>query len=113
MMSKKRSPWSLTGGVRVDQEYLEAAADRDRSRVLPDQNLDRSRVLPDQTPDRSRVHPDRIQDRNPELRADVARLIRMAAELRIPAYVLVNNRAEGSAPHTIAAIARLLTSGTE
>ena len=56
---------------------------------------------------------DRIHDRNPELRADVARLIRMAAELRIPAYVLVNNRAEGSAPHTIAAIARLLTSGTE
>ena len=56
---------------------------------------------------------DRIHDQNPELRADVARLIRMAAELRIPAYVLVNNRAEGSAPHTIAAIARLLTSGTE
>lgn len=56
---------------------------------------------------------DRIHDRNPELRADVARLIRMAAELRIPAYVLVNNRAEGSAPHTIAAIARLLTSGGE
>ncbi len=56
---------------------------------------------------------DRIHDRNPELRADVARLIRMAAELRIPAYVLVNNRAEGSAPHTIAAIARLLAAGTE
>ncbi|MDX2119635.1 MAG: DUF72 domain-containing protein [Gemmatimonadota bacterium] len=54
---------------------------------------------------------DRIHDQNPELRADVARLIRLAAELRIPAYVLVNNRAEGSAPHTIAAIARLLTSG--
>lgn len=54
---------------------------------------------------------DRIHDPNPELRGDVARLIRMAAELRIPAYVLVNNRAEGSAPHTIAAIARLLTGG--
>lgn len=54
---------------------------------------------------------DRIHDRNPELRADVGRLIRLAAELRIPAYVLVNNRAEGSAPHTIAAIARLLTGG--
>lgn len=51
---------------------------------------------------------DRIQDPNPELRRDVARLIRQAAELRIPAYVLVNNRAEGSAPLTIAAIARLL-----
>lgn len=53
---------------------------------------------------------DRIQDQNPELRSDVARLIRMAAQLRVPAYVLVNNRAEGSAPHTIAAIAALLSS---
>ena len=51
---------------------------------------------------------DEIRDKNPELRADVARLIRMATELRIPAYVLVNNRAEGSAPKTIAAIAALL-----
>lgn len=49
-----------------------------------------------------------IRDQNPELRADVARLIRMATELRIPAYVLVNNRAEGSAPKTIAGIAALL-----
>jgi len=51
---------------------------------------------------------DRIQDRNPALRRDVARLIQQAATLRIPAYVLVNNRAEGSAPLTIAAIAELL-----
>jgi len=51
---------------------------------------------------------DRIQDPNPELRRDVARLIEQALRLRIPAYILVNNRAEGSAPHTIAAIARLL-----
>jgi uncharacterized protein YecE (DUF72 family) len=52
---------------------------------------------------------DRIREPNPELRWDVARLIRQAAELRIPAYVLVNNRAEGSAPLTIAAIAELVT----
>lgn len=52
---------------------------------------------------------DRIHDRNPELRHDVAALIRQAAALRIPAYILVNNRAEGSAPLTIAAIAALLT----
>jgi hypothetical protein len=38
----------------------------------------------------------------------VVRLIEQAVRLRIPAYVLVNNRAEGSAPLTIAAIARLL-----
>lgn len=52
---------------------------------------------------------DRIQDRNPELRADLARLIETAVKARIPAYVLVNNRAEGSAPLTIAAVARMLT----
>ncbi len=52
---------------------------------------------------------DRIQDRNPELRQDVVELIRQAAALRIPAYILVNNRAEGSAPLTIAAIAALLS----
>jgi uncharacterized protein YecE (DUF72 family) len=51
---------------------------------------------------------DRVQDPNLELRRDVARLIEQAIRLRIPAYVLVNNRAEGSAPHTIAAIARLV-----
>ena len=55
---------------------------------------------------------DRIQDPNPELRADVVKLIHQALSLRIPAYVIVNNRAEGSAPRTIAAIARLLVSGS-
>ncbi len=51
---------------------------------------------------------DRIQDKNPELRADLVRLIETAVKARIPAYVLVNNRAEGSAPLTIAAVARIL-----
>ena len=55
---------------------------------------------------------DRIHDQNPDLRQDVAQLIRQAAALRIPAYILVNNRAEGSAPLTIAAIAALLTDRT-
>ena len=41
---------------------------------------------------------DRVQDENPELRADVVRLIRQAMALRIPAYILVNNRAEGARP---------------
>lgn len=51
---------------------------------------------------------DRIRDQNPELRADLVRLARTAGQLRIPAFLLVNNRAEGSAPHTIAAVARAL-----
>jgi len=56
---------------------------------------------------------DRIQDRNPELRADLVRLIETAVKARIPAYVLVNNRAEGSAPLTITALARMLTERRE
>jgi len=51
---------------------------------------------------------DRIQDPNPELRRDLARLVETAVRTRIPAYLLVNNRAEGSAPLTIAEVARLL-----
>ncbi|MEO6066480.1 MAG: DUF72 domain-containing protein [Gemmatimonadales bacterium] len=51
---------------------------------------------------------DRIQDENPELRSDLCRLAERAIKLRIPAYLLINNRAEGSAPHTIVAVARML-----
>ena len=51
---------------------------------------------------------DRIQDPNPDLRRDLARLVETAVRTRIPAYLLVNNRAEGSAPLTIAEVARLL-----
>ena len=51
---------------------------------------------------------DRIRDPNPELRNDLVRLVETAARLRIPAYLLVNNRAEGSAPLTIAAVTRIL-----
>ena len=49
-----------------------------------------------------------IKDPNPELRNDIVRLVRTAENLRIPAYILVNNRAEGSAPKTIAAVAAML-----
>ena len=51
---------------------------------------------------------DRIRDENPELRADLVRLIETAVAARIPAYLIVNNRAEGSAPLTITALARML-----
>ena len=51
---------------------------------------------------------DRIRDPNPELRGDLVRLARTATRLGIPAYMVVNNRAEGSAPHTIAAVAEAL-----
>jgi uncharacterized protein YecE (DUF72 family) len=51
---------------------------------------------------------DRIQEPNPELRRDLLRLIDTAVKTRIPAYLLVNNRAEGSSPLTVAEVARLL-----
>jgi uncharacterized protein YecE (DUF72 family) len=51
---------------------------------------------------------DRIREPNPELRRDLIRLIETAVNARIPAYLLVNNRAEGSSPLTVAEVARLL-----
>ncbi len=51
---------------------------------------------------------DRIREPNPELRHDLVRLVETAVRTRIPAYLLVNNRAEGSAPLTIAEVAKLL-----
>jgi uncharacterized protein YecE (DUF72 family) len=51
---------------------------------------------------------DRIREPNPKLRRDLVRLVQAAVNLRIPAYLLVNNRTEGSAPLTIAAIAEML-----
>lgn len=51
---------------------------------------------------------DRIRDPSPALRADLVRLIETAVRTRIPAYLLVNNRAEGSSPLTIAEVLRML-----
>lgn len=51
---------------------------------------------------------DRIREPNPDLRRDLVRLIETAVHTRIPAYLLVNNRAEGSAPLTVANVARVL-----
>jgi hypothetical protein len=51
---------------------------------------------------------DRIREPNPKLRRDLVRLVHTALETRVPAYLLVNNRTEGSAPLTIAAVAEML-----
>jgi hypothetical protein len=56
---------------------------------------------------------DRVKEPRPELRLDLTRLAERAIRLRIPAYIVVNNRAEGSAPHTITAVARLLVERME
>ncbi len=51
---------------------------------------------------------DRIREPNSKLRRDLVRLVEMARQTQLPAYLLVNNRAEGSAPLTIAAVAEML-----
>lgn len=45
-----------------------------------------------------------LVDVNPEMRADVVSLLARALRARQPAFVLVNNKAEGSAPLTIRAL---------
>lgn len=54
---------------------------------------------------------DRIREPNAALRRDLVRLVRAAGRLRVPTYLLVNNRAEGNAPLTITAVARLFARG--
>jgi uncharacterized protein YecE (DUF72 family) len=54
----------------------------------------------------------RIADPDEELRRDVTRLVSDAAGRQQPVYVLVNNKAEGSAPLTIRAIADAVVAGT-
>lgn len=50
---------------------------------------------------------DRIQEPLPDLRRDLVRLVEAAQRRRIEAFILANNRAEGSAPGTIREVARL------
>ena len=50
----------------------------------------------------------RIATRGSALALIQARLVEAAVRLRIPAYLLVNNRAEGSAPMTVAEVLRML-----
>jgi uncharacterized protein YecE (DUF72 family) len=48
---------------------------------------------------------DRIREPKPGLRADLVRLVETIVELGVPGFVIVNNRAEGCSPLTIAAVA--------
>jgi len=51
---------------------------------------------------------DRLVAPQPEMRQDAVRLIRAALERDMEAYVLVNNKAEGSSPWTVRALAEQL-----
>lgn len=54
---------------------------------------------------------DRIQEPDPRMRAEVVDLLCTAAAAGLPAFVLVNNKAEGSAPLTVRALAELVAAG--
>lgn len=54
---------------------------------------------------------DRVQEPNPKLRQDLLRLVQAAQRRRIEAFILANNRAEGNAPGTIKAVAKMWHEG--
>lgn len=51
---------------------------------------------------------DRIQEEHPDMREDAARIAREAEKRRKEFFLIVNNRAEGSAPYTIDAIKKMI-----
>lgn len=53
---------------------------------------------------------DRLQEEHPPLREGAALLVQRALKAGVPAFVFVNNRAEGCAPKTIDAILQLVSS---
>lgn len=53
---------------------------------------------------------DRLVAPQPQMRREVVRLVRAALERDADCYVLVNNKAEGSSPLTVQALAKLLSS---
>ena len=54
---------------------------------------------------------DRVQEPQPPLRRDLLQLINASLRRRIEAFILANNRAEGNAPGTIKAVARMWLEG--
>ncbi|WP_434048126.1 MULTISPECIES: DUF72 domain-containing protein [Sorangium] len=61
-----------------------------------------------------RFHPfDRVVEPDPAMRAEVARIVCEAAALGMESFVLVNNKAEGSAPLTVRAIAEEVAAAWE
>src|SRR3989442_3268259 len=54
---------------------------------------------------------DRVQEPQPALRRDLLQLINTSLRRRIEAFILANNRAEGNAPGTIRAVARMWQEG--
>ena len=56
---------------------------------------------------------DRVQEPQPALREGLYRLMTEAFKRRVEAFILANNRAEGNAPGTLKAVARMWHEGVE
>ncbi|HTJ43787.1 MAG TPA: DUF72 domain-containing protein [Kofleriaceae bacterium] len=56
---------------------------------------------------------DRLVDPDPSTRAQLATLVTDAMRRDVPAWIIANNKAEGSSPLTLAALARDLVDGSE
>ncbi|WP_437878684.1 DUF72 domain-containing protein [Sorangium sp. So ce513] len=64
--------------------------------------------------EKQRFHPfNRVVEPDPAMRAEVARIVCEAASLGMQSFVLVNNKAEGSAPLTVRAIAEEVAAAWE
>jgi hypothetical protein len=51
---------------------------------------------------------DRLVMPNAEMRREVVQLVRLAESVELPAWLIANNKAEGSSPLTLRAIAELV-----
>lgn len=54
---------------------------------------------------------DRIVEPQPEMRRDVAELVRRTGDAGLETFVIVNNKVEGSSPLTVHALAKLIAAG--
>ena len=55
---------------------------------------------------------DRLQDPDPTTRETLARLVTVTAGVSLPVYITVNNKAEGSAPLSVLALAKAVSEAT-
>lgn len=99
--------WTKMPLVREQwRQYLAAGGDQDTNPLLV-----RALLKPGRTYESAvqQFQPyNRLQDPFPEAHQDIAQIIQMAKLKRRKVYVLVNNRLEGSAPHSIGQIMQLV-----
>ena len=87
--------WSYMSAIREQLKFDSLTADFVVARILTPPGMAYDATVKTFSPY------DRIIERQPEIRADVMKLIETAVSTRKSAYLLINNRIEGCAPDTI------------